>query len=303
MATGNDVINYAKKFVGYSSDIFCSWYGVSRNTAWCNIFVSYVLAHCGVNYAKAAYVPYGLRNALAIGTWVKMSQAQAGDIVVFTWHGGGNNTGTGSQDHIGFIISRNSDGTFTTIEGNTSGSTVAIRRRYAANIYKIVHLNYSGAAAVVESPVVPTASTSMPGEAVNEPVRYVAAANGLNVRTGPGTNYPRIHTYPKGTPIKIVRRIGNWGYSVGAGGWLCTDYLSGPTSGGGSSATTSSGFRTGSYHVNTKLLNVRSGAGTGYRIVGRLSMNTPLKIIRVSGSWGYSNGAGGWVHLGYCRRG
>lgn len=296
MATGNDIINYAKKFVGYSSDIFCKWYGVSRNTAWCNIFVSYVLAHCGVNYVKAAYVPYGLRNALAIGTWVKMSQAQAGDIVVFTWHGGGNNTGTGSQDHIGFIISRNSDGTFTTIEGNTSGSTVAIRRRYAANIYKIVHPNYSGAATFAEAPSVPASSTAMPGTPVSEPVRYVTAANGLNVRSGPGTNYSVLRTYPKGTPIKVVRRYNNWGYSNGAGGWVCTDYLS-------AASGKSGGYTTGSYHVNTKLLNVRSGAGTGYRIVGRLSMNTPLKIIRVSGSWGYSNGAGGWVHLGYCRRG
>lgn len=302
MATGSEIIAYAKKFEGYGPDTFTNWYGVSRTTAWCNIFVSYVLAHCGVKYAKAAYVPYGLRNALAIGTWVKMAQAQAGDIVVFTWHGGGNNTGTGSQDHIGFIISRDSNNVFTTIEGNTSGGKVAIRKRSAINIYKIVKLNLTGSGSAPVSPVVPS-STPMQGNAVNEPIRYVAAANGLNVRTGPGTNYPRIHTYPKGTPIKVVRRIGNWGYSVGAGGWLCTDYLSGSTSGGGSSAATSSRFRTGSYHVNTKLLNVRSGAGTGYRIIGRLSMNTPLKIVRVSGSWGYSNGAGGWVHLGYCRRG
>lgn len=297
MATGNDVINYAKKFVGYSSDIFCKWYGVSRNTAWCNIFVSYVLAHCGVNYAKAAYVPYGLRNALAIGTWVKMSQAQAGDIVVFTWHGGGNNTGTGSQDHIGFIISHNSDGTFTTIEGNTAGSIVAIRRRYAANIYKIVHLNYSGAATVVETPSAPAVSMTLPGTPVNEPVRYVSANNGLNARSGPGISYPVLRTYPKGTPIKVVRRYNNWGYSVGANGWVCTDYLSSTTSG------KVSVYSTGRYYVNCAALNVRTGAGTGFRSKGTLKRNTPLKIVKLSGSWGYSNGAGGWVNLGYCRRG
>lgn len=150
-----------------------------------------------------------------------------------------------------------------------------------------------------------TPSSSAPavaGTAVSEPVRYVVPTEGLNARTGPGTNYPVIKTWPKGTPIKIVRRVGNWGYSKGAGGWLCTDYLSGSTA-GAVSHYTRSGYALGMYHVNTAGLNVRSGPGTGYKKVGLLYTGTPLRILKVSGNWGYSRGAGGWVHLGYCRKG
>ena len=57
------------------------------------------------------------------------------------------------------------------------------------------------------------------------------------------------------------------------------------------------------YHVNTAGLNVRSGPGTGYKKVCLLYNGTPLRILKVSGNWGYSRGAGGWVHLGYCRKG
>lgn len=149
--------------------------------------------------------------------------------------------------------------------------------------------------------VVNTPTSSTMGTPVNEPVRYVAPVEGLNARTGPGTNYPVVTTWAKGTPIKVVRRVGNWGYSVGAGGWLCTDYLSGSTGGGASYK--SSGYSLGRYHVNTDALNVRSGPGTGYNKVGLLYNNTPLLILKTSGNWGYSRGAGGWVHLGYCRKG
>ena len=58
MANGNQIINYAKKFVGEHSNRFTDAYGVSRSTAWCVIFVWYVLTHCGYKFPHVCWVPH-----------------------------------------------------------------------------------------------------------------------------------------------------------------------------------------------------------------------------------------------------
>lgn len=303
--TGQQIIDYAKQFKGQHSAIFADWYGISRSSAWCAVFVSYILNHCGVNYPKNAWVPNADAQLSKLGKWVGLGDAQAGDVVIFTWHGGGYNSGKGSRDHIGFIQHRNSDGSFLTIEGNTSGSIVAERTRYPINIYKIYRLNSLGGSSYTYTPSASSSSTpaynSSAGYAVNEGVRYTTSS--LNVRTGPSTSYGIVQTLPKGTPIKVVRRYGNWGYSNGARGWVCTDYLSGSTVTKSVARATSGGYSTGMYHVGNGQLNVRTGPGTGYNRVQTLASGTPLRILKVSGVWGYSAGARGWVHLGYCRKG
>ena len=305
MATGSSIIAYAKKFLGYGPSTFTSWYGASSSTAWCAIFVSYVMAHNGVSFTKASYVPTLQQWLARNATMVKMSQAQAGDVVIFTWSGGGNNTGTGSRDHIGFMIGRNSNGTFTTIEGNTSGNRVAIRTRYAVNIYGIYRPKYSGGSSNSNSS--PSSGSSASSTTANNGLYYVNTSDGLNVRTGPGTGYNRIDTLPINTPVRVVRSTNGWGYSNGARGWVCMAYLrkaNGTSSLSHNSSSPSSGYSCGMYHVNSRTgLNVRAGAGTKYRRVELLRNNIPLKIVRISGSWGYSNGAHGWVCLKYCRKG
>lgn len=297
MATGNQVINYARQFLGEGSARFSDWYyGTTRyrGWAWCNVFVSYILQHCGVNFQKTAYVPDAERWMDSHYKWVKMSEAQPGDVIIFCWSGEGNNTGRGSRDHIGFLIANNGNGTFTTLEGNTSGSRVAIRIRSAKNIRKIFRPAYDGAS-VSPSPIpAPAPAPSNKGLGL-----YTVIAP-LNCRSGAGTSYPVLRTYPAGTPIRVLKIENNFGYSAGAGGWLCMDYLK-PQ---GGVSRPSSKYSTGMYHVNTSAgLNVRSGPGTGHRRIGWLRNGTPLRILQVNGDWGYSKGAGGWVHLGYCRRG
>lgn len=58
-------------------------------------------------------------------------------------------------------------------------------------------------------------------------------------------------------------------------------------------------YSVGNYRITTNNLNlnVRSGPGTGYKIVGSLAKNTVVAITEVSGNWGkYS---GGWICLDY----
>lgn len=143
---GNKVIEYARKFLGQGSATFSDWYYGStsyRGWAWCAVFVSYILSHLGIKWEKNNNVANAQIWCSKHLKWVNLSEAQAGDIVIFCWSGKGNNSGSGSRDHIGFVIKRNANGTLTTLEGNTSGSKVAIRIRYPKNIRNIYRPNYS----------------------------------------------------------------------------------------------------------------------------------------------------------------
>lgn len=239
--TGNEIISYAEQFKGENSSRFTNWYGVRSTTPWCVIFVSYVLAMKNFTpFPKCAWVPTANNWCKANARWVKMAEAQAGDIVIFTWHGGGGNTGNGALDHIGFIKSRNSDGSFQTIEGNTNNSQVAERRRYPVNIQYIYRPSYGS---VVSNGVTSTPITTK-NNTVSSNRSYVVGRNytinvsdGLRVRTGPGTNYRqkrRDELTPdgkrhairgpyaclqNGTVVTCLQISGNWMRIPS--GWIC----------------------------------------------------------------------------------
>lgn len=67
-------------------------------------------------------------------------------------------------------------------------------------------------------------------------------------------------------------------------------------------------YSTGTYVINTKSgCNVRTGAGTGYNIVGAASNGVTFTVTKTSGSWGYTSSINctngkrsGWVCLDYC---
>lgn len=46
----------------------------------------------------------------------------------------------------------------------------------------------------------------------------------LNVREGPGTNYPIVMTVHKGEAFTIVQQQDNWGFLKSGVGWICLDY-------------------------------------------------------------------------------
>ena len=55
--------------------------------------------------------------------------------------------------------------------------------------------------------------------------RYKVTATGLNVRSGPGTNYKRIKVAYYNTIVEISDTVDNWGKLANEAGWVCTDYL------------------------------------------------------------------------------
>ncbi|WP_300903007.1 SH3 domain-containing protein [uncultured Clostridium sp.] len=118
----------------------------------------------------------------------------------------------------------------------------------------------------------------------------VKVNGGLNVRSGAGTSYSVIGSLNNGAKVEIVETSGTW-YKIkyGSGyGYVSKDYVTVSTSSGsssnGSSNSSSSTVKSGTVKVNGGL-NVRSGAGTSYSVIGSLNNGAKVEIVETSGTW------------------
>lgn len=186
---GSKIITTARKYLGKGGGFIWDYFaGLARGQSWCVGFVLYVCikAKCPLYNVSKATLPFWVPT---LEEWlhkhakyVKYSEARAGDIIIFTWHGGGGNTRTGSRDHTGFFEEHISGNKFRTVEGNTSGGKVAERERYLANVYAIYRLPDAE-----EGDPEPKPAKVLPTYKKGE--TYEVAVDNLNVRTGAGTGY------------------------------------------------------------------------------------------------------------------
>ena len=142
MATAKEIVKKAESQKGNKGTKYIKEYGASKGTAWCVIFLWWVFKQCKASKlfcdgGKTAYIP-------AVDEWgkekkliVNKNHGKLGDIVVFDW---GND---GTRDHVGLIVKKNKDGSYETIEGNTSGGIVANKTRYKSDICHIIRPKYA----------------------------------------------------------------------------------------------------------------------------------------------------------------
>ena len=124
-------------------------------------------------------------------------------------------------------------------------------------------------------------------------------ADVLNVRSGPSTSYSVTTKIYKGNKVEILNTSNGW-YNVklsnGKTGWVSGSYIS-------ISSQTTSYKAT----VNATSLNVRSGAGTNYSVITKLSKGTVVDVLEsASNGWKkvkISNGKIGWVSGSYLTTG
>lgn len=107
--------------------------------AWCGCFAGWlaeVFAQVGAIGVRVAYCPYIEEDARlgrnGFAGKVALDAGAPGDFAVFDW------TDDGIEDHVAVIVENHHDGTYTTVEGNTSfddagsqsnGGCIALRRR------------------------------------------------------------------------------------------------------------------------------------------------------------------------------
>lgn len=113
-------------------------------------------------------------------------------------------------------------------------------------------------------------------------------ASALNMRAEPSTSSAVVTTVPRGTVVLVLESSDGW-YKVryqGQTGYMSGEYLTFSTDADGAFG---SGSVTGNY------VNVRSGPGTGYPVLGSVSTGQSFSVTGVSGGWykiGYNGGTG-----------
>jgi hypothetical protein len=169
MATAEGIIKIAKQLEGYKatygSCIPNNWfygYNVGGEVAWCAATICYWFNKAGAS----DLIPVKSANCgvLARGFYDKgqlyTSNYKVGDIVFFHWSGNKSTSvpGVYSLDHVGLIIGINSNGSYTTIEGNTGNSTYGeclIRTRYSNQISCVGRPKYTSAAPALKKTAKP----------------------------------------------------------------------------------------------------------------------------------------------------
>jgi len=116
------------------------------------------------------------------------------------------------------------------------------------------------------------------------------AGDDVNMRSGPGTNYRVMWELGNGFPLKVLKKKGGW-YRVsdfeGTIGWVHQD------------VTSKTPHMIIKKHKNSKKrINIRSGAGTKYRIVAKAYYGVVLKTLKQENGWvkvEHEKGVTGWV--------
>ena len=133
----------------------------------------------------------------------------------------------------------------------------------------------------------------------------VVTGNGVNMRSGPGTNYRVIDSLPRGATVNVSDRSnGSW-YAVdynGSSGFMSASYLS-ISEEDYSGVTTPSGE--GNAYINAMYVRFRSGPGSDTSILGEYNRGKSVTVTGTSGGWTACiiDGQSGYVYSDYISSG
>lgn len=227
--TAKKIISLAKKQVGVKESPAGS-NNVKYNTAyygrpvkgsdypWCCSFIWWLFktldaSNLFYDGKKTAYCPAVVSWAKKKKIWKKNTEGKAGDLAFFNWSGG-----TTAQ-HIGLVIKKNSNGTYQTVEGNTSvtsndnGGAVMIRTRNKSCILGFARPKYAAETKKETKPV--TTETSKPSTTKSIP--KLAASDPLLKRGSKGTQVKYLQqdlNYVMGTKLAVDGDFGTATYNA-----------------------------------------------------------------------------------------
>lgn len=119
------------------------------------------------------------------------------------------------------------------------------------------------------------------GVTADDALTGTVTENGLNIRTGPGTNFKSNGTSNQGDTVQILGQADGWGYT--SKGWISMQYVQ---------VTYSTGIGT-----ITTGLNIRKEPNADAESVGTYQEGNIVTITEVNGSWGKTDK--GWINLKY----
>ncbi|HDR4738021.1 TPA: SH3 domain-containing protein [Bacillus cereus] len=131
---------------------------------------------------------------------------------------------------------------------------------------------------------------------------YVVNATSLRVRTGPATYHSVIGGVLNGTTLNVIGSEGSW-FKVnyqGKTGYVSSEFMKfvkGGTTTPEQPKQPNQGA-IGDYYINASALNVRSGEGTNYRIIGALPQGQKVQVISENSGWSKINYNGQTGYIG-----
>ena len=116
--------------------------------------------------------------------------------------------------------------------------------------------------------------------------RLAVAVDVANIRSGPGTKYDTLWKIGKYHPLNILKKSGSWYHFSdfeGDKGWIHRSLTQ----------------KIPAVITTNNKCNIRSGPGTGYKILFTVDKGIPFKILKRKGNWiriAHSDGDKGWIH-------
>jgi uncharacterized protein YgiM (DUF1202 family) len=117
----------------------------------------------------------------------------------------------------------------------------------------------------------------------------------LNLRTGPGTDFAIIVRMDHGDRVAVLERQGSWArvrHEDGFNGWASLNFLR-PAGAAGTLAVVP---------TNDGALNLRTGPGTEFDVIRRLSTGERVRVLETVGNWHrvrHPSGDEGWASARY----
>ena len=265
------------------------------------------LTASGSGYVELLYddtTGAAMANAVPVTPSVFGSWTKAGAIVSsnkdFSLTAGGDYTANFVQARKGTVVNcttsvnvRSGPGTGYSVLGSAKKGAVYTVTGQSGSWYKI---DYNGKTGYISATYLSVSGTTNPPAAQTGTV--VNCTTSVNVRSGAGTGYAVIGSAPKGAKYTVTGQSGSW-YKIdynGKTGYISSTYLS--VSGTTNPPPT---IRTGTVVNCTTSVNVRSGAGTSYAVLGSAKKGATYTVTGQSGSW-YKidyNGKTGYISSTY----
>ncbi len=134
-------------------------------------------------------------------------------------------------------------------------------------------------------------------------IRISTNGGALNVRSGPGSGFGVIGALSNGATAQTTGRTSGGWVELSTGGWVSSSWVTGGAGTGGGGGGGGGGTPVGSVRISTNgsALNVRSGPGAGFGVLGALPNGTTANTTgRTSGGW-VELTSGGWVDGSWVR--
>jgi SH3-like domain-containing protein len=116
--------------------------------------------------------------------------------------------------------------------------------------------------------------------------RLAVSAPVANIRSGPGTSHNVLWKVEKYFPLRVIEKSGDWYHFEdfeGDKGWVHQSLVS----------------KISAVVTKNDACNIRSGPGTGNKIIFTVEKGIPFKVLNRKGSWihiEHADGDKGWIH-------